>query len=221
MPNNMKTTTSLSLLLSLVFGINSVFACMQVIDFEPDDEEYVDDTFFKEHAVFSTDQVFADTIETSIINTHGYYVMNQMNIQKQAKYAKFDMKDEEYIDDIPFDTEEIFNSMVNFDAGDKNVVVKDFYLAEEQYIDDIPFDTKKLILERLRYPEFARKPGIEGVVSVCCRYDEKGFLKVIDCNCSDELLRDYIVALLQNIRLREGIVSLDHDYILKFNFKSI
>jgi len=42
----------------------------------------------------------------------------------------FTIQEEEYIDDIPFDTEKIANV---------------FTIQEEGYIDDIPFDTEKIV----------------------------------------------------------------------------
>lgn len=55
---------------------------------------------------------------------------------------EFALEDEEYIDDIPFDTEKIAN-LVLFDESQKEI----FQFDDEAYIDDIPFDTKKIVLE--------------------------------------------------------------------------
>lgn len=51
--------------------------------------------------------------------------------------TNFDFADENYVDDIPFSTEEIFNSLNNQPALEVN-----FDFPEEDYIDDIPFETK-------------------------------------------------------------------------------
>ncbi|PKP53296.1 MAG: hypothetical protein CVT92_04610 [Bacteroidetes bacterium HGW-Bacteroidetes-1] len=51
------------------------------------------------------------------------------------------MKEEAYIDDIPFNTIEIFRSII---AHDTNYI---FTSEEESYIDDIPFDTEKIAKE--------------------------------------------------------------------------
>lgn len=55
--------------------------------------------------------------------------------------TNFDFADENYVDDIPFSTEAIFNSLNNQTALEVN-----FDFPEEEYIDDIPFDTQCITL---------------------------------------------------------------------------
>jgi len=54
---------------------------------------------------------------------------------------EFKLAEEDYIDDIPFDTEEIYNTL----ADDDDLV--NFILEDEAYIDDIPFDTELVVQE--------------------------------------------------------------------------
>ena len=49
------------------------------------------------------------------------------------------LTEEVYIDDIPFSTENIFDSLLDVS------LTQDFELTEEAYIQDIPFDTKEVI----------------------------------------------------------------------------
>ena len=49
------------------------------------------------------------------------------------------LPEEAYIDDIPFSTENIFDSL--FDTN----LTQEFNLSDESYIQDIPFDTKAVI----------------------------------------------------------------------------
>ena len=51
----------------------------------------------------------------------------------------FPLTEEAYIDDIPFSTENIFDSL--FDVS----LTQTFELTEESYIQDIPFDTKEVV----------------------------------------------------------------------------
>lgn len=51
--------------------------------------------------------------------------------------TSFDFTDEKYIDDIPFSTEEVFNSINIPPAMEIN-----FDFPEEEYVDDIPFNTE-------------------------------------------------------------------------------
>ncbi len=49
------------------------------------------------------------------------------------------LSEEAYIDDIPFSTENIFDSLLDVS------LTQEFELTEEAYIQDIPFDTKEVI----------------------------------------------------------------------------
>lgn len=51
----------------------------------------------------------------------------------------FEMEQESYIDDIPFNTE-----LVASQALYEQAISVEFYLEEEGYIDDIPFDTETI-----------------------------------------------------------------------------
>lgn len=53
--------------------------------------------------------------------------------------STFKLNDEAYISDIPFNTELIFNSLMN---DPRQTVSAE--LTEESYIDDIPFDTRTI-----------------------------------------------------------------------------
>ena len=50
--------------------------------------------------------------------------------------SNFVLEEEEYIDDIPFDTEMVFYDIMSEESLDQ------FALTEEKYIDDIPFNTE-------------------------------------------------------------------------------
>lgn len=57
----------------------------------------------------------------------------------------FRMKEESYIDDIPFNTTEIFDAYNNGDTS----IVELTTPVEESFIDDIPFNTQKIAGELL------------------------------------------------------------------------
>jgi hypothetical protein len=60
-------------------------------------------------------------------------------MQTSALADGFKLKEESYIDDIPFNTTEIYYEILAADTG--NLYLPSLY--EEAYIDDIPFDTKE------------------------------------------------------------------------------
>ncbi len=61
------------------------------------------------------------------------------------------LTEDTYIDDIPFDTEKVYNSIQ--DA----YVAQNFQLEEESYVEDIPFNTESIADEHLltNEPEFS------------------------------------------------------------------
>ena len=64
--------------------------------------------------------------------------MTGIAVQADRQPAKFSLAEEPYIDDIPFNTEEIAGSV----TGTSDLM--EFSLEEEQYIDDIPFNTEAI-----------------------------------------------------------------------------
>lgn len=202
-------------------SFNTTSAFVQELDFKPEKEKYIDYIPSKTNDHNSSIIVDYDTSESENNLSANSLETNENSEDYLYSKLEFNLEEEEYVDDIPFNTREIFNAMVNFDENDKNVIVQDFCLANEEYVDDIPFDTKQIIHDRLIYPEFAKNMSLEGTVCVCCKYDENGFLKVIACNSTNKMLRDYVVSVLEDIRLRYGIVSMEKEYVLKFNFRSI
>ena len=49
-------------------------------------------------------------------------------------------------------------------------------------------------------------------------YDEDGYIVVNGVNASCNLLKDFIVNQIENIRLTKGIVSIGAEYLARFNF---
>ncbi len=66
-------------------------------------------------------------------------VMAGMFVRADKQPVKFSLKEEAYIDDIPFNTEEIAAT------ADNQSDLAQFTLKEEEYIDDIPFDTEEIV----------------------------------------------------------------------------
>lgn len=104
--------------------------------------------------------------------------------------AVVNFEDEAYIDDIPFDTEVIFNEVVL----ERNLVEFDFDV--EEYIDDIPFDTEVIADEKLYELAFNKEFAIEeeayiddipfNTEEVCERLNEDNESETITCNYNKE-----------------------------------
>ncbi len=66
-------------------------------------------------------------------------MMTGMLVKAENKPLNFNLTEEAYIDDIPFDTEQIAGTASP--AAD----LTQFALKEEEYIDDIPFNTEEIV----------------------------------------------------------------------------
>jgi hypothetical protein len=212
-------TIALTIAFSIIFFTAQTYASTQELDFNLEDETYVDDIPFNTKKIVEKIAGFYDSVHLLVENIDTKYEVAINTLS--ASSIEFTMEDEEYIDDIPFNTEEVYTALASSEIFKKEYIIQEFALAEEDYINDIPFDTRQIIMDRIQYPDFARETGLEGHVSVSVRYDENGYLHVVDYNYSDSELKDYILSVLENIRLRSGIVSSDKEYILEFNFSSI
>jgi len=68
----------------------------------------------------------------------------------------FEMEEEAYIDDIPFNTE-----IIAAEALYAQAVSVEFFMEEEEYIDDIPFNTHSLAKVELSNQALAQEFNIE------------------------------------------------------------
>lgn len=136
-------------------------------------------------------------------------------------YIHFTLDDENYIDDIPWGQEEIFFDSL-FEKNmpeEKDYMITSFILEEENYINDIPWETRQIFAKKIKYPEEAKKCNLEGMVLINFSYDEDGYIVVNGVNASCNLLKDFIVNQIENIRLTKGIVSVGAEYVARFDFK--
>jgi len=71
----------------------------------------------------------------TLIKTSALLITFTLLLTLSISASVFNFTEESYINDIPFDTEEVYNDFV----VDQQLV--DFDFEEESYINDIPFDT--------------------------------------------------------------------------------
>lgn len=76
--------------------------------------------------------------------------MTGMMVRADIQPATFTLAEEPYIDDIPFDTEEIAGTV------QASSDLAQFTLEEESYIDDIPFDTEAVAQAALEKADFEK-----------------------------------------------------------------
>ena len=76
--------------------------------------------------------------DCSSIKTANYISLNY----NKALAVNFNFDEENYVNDIPFNTDSI-SAEINY----LNAITENFEMAEESYIDDIPFNTTTLVEE--------------------------------------------------------------------------
>jgi hypothetical protein len=112
--------------------------------------------------------------------------------------------------------EDIFKKVNESFAKAAEVVVVE---ASQVNTSSIPDDTRKAIFKELSYPKFAQDERKEDFMVVSFTYDEDGYMKILSINSSDKELNPYIISKLENIRLRDGSVTIGKAYNAKFHFK--
>lgn len=100
--------------------------------------------------------------------------------------AVMNFENEAYIDDIPFDTEAIFNEVVM----ERNFVEFDF--DDEEYINDIPFNTEVIADKKLYELAFCKEFAIEeeayiddipfNTEEVCLNLEKEYETEPLNCN---------------------------------------
>lgn len=112
--------------------------------------------------------------------------------------------------------QEIIDNVNKAFANASEVVVVN---ANNSLENSIPADTKNSIYQQLSYPEFAQDEMKEDIIMVSFTYNEDGFIEILSTNSSDEELNIYIISKLENIRLKDGSVTIGKAYNAKFHFK--
>ncbi len=131
------------------------------------------------------------------------------NKGKKAKKAEAKVKTE-------ITQQDIFNSLNTEFAKASEVVVVD---ANNVINNRIPTDTRNSMYNELQYPKFAQDDQKQDLVVISFTYKEDGFMQVLSINSSDQELNQYIISKLENIRLKDGSVTIGKAYNAKFHFK--
>ena len=140
-----------------------------------------------------------------------FFASTSMAGNKEKKAVKLNSKPK-----IEITKQEIFNNVNEAFAIASEVVVKE---AENNFDKALPCCTQKSIMDILSYPKFAQDEQKEDMVMVSFTYTEDGFMDILSINSSDEELNPYIISTLENIRLRDGSVTIGKAYNAKFHFK--
>ena len=141
----MKTKT---LTLALVFIFCSQFSFSNNLNPELEEKNYIEDIAFNtEEIVFNilNNPPFSQILTMEEENYVANISFNTKNIYDSLRsntfLKNFQLKDEAYINDIPFDTETIFYDQLALQNFNE--------FENENIIDDIPFDTKKIAMNAI------------------------------------------------------------------------
>jgi hypothetical protein len=96
------------------------------------------------------------------------------------------------------------------------VIGFNFAFAEEPEI-----AVKKIIVEQIKYPDFAVKELLEGKVYATFSIDEKGKITVKESNSAYKELKEYVVEKLNNTTVSPSKDFIGKVYSMKFSFELI
>jgi hypothetical protein len=116
---------------------------------------------------------------------------------------------------------EISKEDIYFDVKKAFAEATEIVVIEANEVDAncIPLDTRNAINDELSYPKFAQDEQKQDLVMLSFTYNEDGYMEILSINSSDEGLNPYIISTLENIRLRDGSVTIGKAYNAKFHFK--
>lgn len=127
-------------------------------------------------------------------------------------------EEEEYIDDIPFDTWELLDDSIKEKILSEEYTIIDFTCIDKNNTDNIPCNTKNYIKKNIKYPGKAFDSEIEGVVYVSFYYDESGDINIDQVNASHPVFNKQVISHLGNYKLSEGCIIPGKLYSAKFSF---
>jgi hypothetical protein len=82
-----------------------------------------------------------------------------------------------------------------------------------------PMAAEQCILEQIKYPEFALKQQIEGIVALSLVFDTDGQIHVLETNSSSPEFESYVIGKLQTLHLKNCSVKVGEPYNVRFAFR--
>lgn len=78
---------------------------------------------------------------------------------------------------------------------------------------------KKEIQSLVSFPDFAKQNKTEGFVLVQFEYDSDGYLKVLNANSNDDLLKNYVIQKLETFQMCKHAQLSSMDKTMRFDFR--
>ncbi|MCD4656970.1 MAG: energy transducer TonB [Planctomycetes bacterium] len=92
-------------------------------------------------------------------------------------------------------------------------------LDEIVITDGFPERSHDCLQRQVKYPDFAVKQKLEGVVAVTMLFNRDGNVEIVDSFGSDSRLESYVHGQLYNLHLRNCSVEMNKPYNLRFTFR--
>ncbi|MFH0892910.1 MAG: hypothetical protein V2A54_00615 [Bacteroidota bacterium] len=80
---------------------------------------------------------------------------------------------------------------------------------------------EKQIQNLVLYPEFAKQQGIEGFVLISFSFNENGSFVLDELNSNNQLLSDYVVSKMKDIKMCIYAKQPRNEFVFKFDFRLI
>lgn len=95
------------------------------------------------------------------------------------------------------------------------------FLEEVEISAGLPASMKECLSEAVKFPEFAREQGIEGVVVVSMFFDSNGYVRIRDSYSNSELLKSYVLERISTLQPKSCTVWMGKEYVVRFLFRII
>ncbi|MBN1340143.1 MAG: hypothetical protein JXA03_12515 [Bacteroidales bacterium] len=95
------------------------------------------------------------------------------------------------------------------------------FLEEVEITAGLPAPVRQCLFESVKFPEFAREKGLEGVVVVSMFFDANGNIRIRDSYSNDESLRNYVLDRIRSVQPHSCMVCIGKEYVVRFLFRII
>lgn len=100
--------------------------------------------------------------------------LNAENNKTTSHDQEVKLQEEPYVDDVPFDTKAVVESLKN---KNKQQATTEVRLPEEEYVDDVTIDTRQVVLEHYMNAKEITKVVITSIKKSIQEFCDKGYIK--------------------------------------------
>lgn len=105
----------------------------------------------------------------------------------------------------------------NTTSKEEDTIVID--LEEVVITDGLPAESVHSIQQQVKYPYFAMKQKLEGIVAVCMVFNSNGNIEIKESCSNHPELENYVINKLLNLQLSNCVVQMGKEYYVRFTFR--